>query len=652
LVVWLFIAENAALAMLPLLLLVFIVCCFVSGNGIHGNIRLKLANDESVDELSPLVDDNTTVAAAAASTNYHTFKFHILPERFETFSTNVYGKLLDTDQVDQLSNGQPLFNYTELIDLEVERFVSGKSVAVVMANFTTWKTVLSDKLNIPCQLFDRPGQYQIRLRGKAGDFESNRLTVDHWPAYAVHCRADRLFPCERGGVVVGARTPPHCPAASTLYRVRLFAVRDRRHRPMEVGRRGVYVAERALAAADAVVEFQCALFDLIYPEYCFRLVSVHGDGLVRHLAQRCVPTERKSNMSTDGQWSVWQSWSSCTDTCGERSVKHRLRLCNNPKPAFGGQYCKGSGLETVPCPRLPCPVAEEQPSRLHSDAGHCVCGGCTLTTPGLIVLPRKVSWCENASGLWLLQSTDNTTTIVHFSVDIGRWLSSNQHRWHLWIRDGPNVSSAVLFDSSKNEFGRFSSSRSQVLVQLEPLAPNDVGDGDEREAEPGLIRYTFSTAGSITMGEDQNRLQKKRTVEIGSTAGVSILVLLALAVMVFVSIRNRVTNLLHHFTSLVRNVDKFSTVDPGSGKISKRRRLSDPTVDSRMSQTEMQVSMQTQTTRLSADVAIPFVQPTVQSTSKSATPSGCSFAEPEQDFEYDYYEAPIEGSILNPAWSY
>ncbi|KRY23651.1 UPF0428 protein CXorf56 -like protein [Trichinella patagoniensis] len=863
LVVWLFIAENAALAMLPLLLLVFIVCCFVSGNGIHGNIRLKLANDESVDELSPLVDDNTTVAAAAASTNYHTFKFHILPERFETFSTNVYGELLDTDQVDQLSNGQPMFNYTELIDLEVERFVSGKSVAVVMANFTTWKTVLSDKLNIPCQLFDRPGQYQIRLHGKAGDFESNRLTVDHWPAYAVHCRADRLFPCERGGVVVGARTPPHCPAASTLYRVRLFAVRDRRHRPMEVGRRGVYVAERALAAADAVVEFQCALFDLIYPEYCFRLVSVHGDGLVRHLAQRCVPTERKSKiklvlvlsrssrlishnvasasefhndaqsmlsfivvstatpltrcdrldlenqitsrftwstirkkkknnliytkkkskngfrgfgrdsifglnskfpktssrdrriqicsgpglgiplgmggsgtrargqtkavnlhiqytthlairheavaalkwqadyctrkindrcrldplihfgknpngslnlhdrttsggiarkewpdmdlfayMSTDGQWSAWQSWSSCTDTCGERSVKHRLRICNNPKPAFGGQYCKGSGLETVPCPRLPCPVAEEQPSRLHSDAGHCVCGGCTLTTPGLIVLPKKVSWCENASGLWLLQSTDNTTTSVQFSVDIGRWLSSNQHRWHLWIRDGPNVSSAVLFDSSKNEFGHFSSSRSQALVQLEPLAPNDAGDGDEREAEPGLIRYTFSTAGSITMSEDQNRLQKKRTVEIGSTAGVSVLVLLALAVMVFVSIRNRVTNLLHHFTSLVRNVDKFSTVDPRSDKISKRRRLSDPTVDSRMSQTEMQVSMQTQTTRLSADVAIPFVQPTVQSTSKSATPSGCSFAEPEQDFEYDYYEAPIEGSILNPAWSY
>ncbi|OUC39466.1 hypothetical protein D917_08776 [Trichinella nativa] len=106
--------------MLPLLLLVFIVCCFVSGNGIHGNIRLKLANDESVDELSPLVDDNTTVAAAAASTNYHTYKFHILPERFETFSTNVYGKLLDTDQVDQLSNGQPLFNNAELIDLEVE----------------------------------------------------------------------------------------------------------------------------------------------------------------------------------------------------------------------------------------------------------------------------------------------------------------------------------------------------------------------------------------------------------------------------------------------------------------------------------------------------------------------------------------------------
>ncbi|KRX95743.1 hypothetical protein T4E_925 [Trichinella pseudospiralis] len=119
-------------------------------------------------------------------------------------------------------------------------------------------------------------------------------------------------------------------------------------------------------------------------------------------------------------------------------------------------------------------------------------------------------------------------------------------------------------------------------------------------------------------------------------------------------IRNRVTNLLHHFTSLVRNADKFSALDQeGGAQMSNRRRLSDPTVDNRTSQTEMQVSMQTQSTRLSAEVAIPFVQPTTtQSNSKSATPSGCSFAEPEQDFEYDYYEAPIEGSILNPAWSY
>ncbi|KRZ76654.1 Thrombospondin-2, partial [Trichinella papuae] len=647
------------LAMLPLLLSVFIVCCFASsGDGVEKSIRLNL--DESVNETSSLVDDHDDTSVAATSTNSYTLKFHILPERFQTFSSNVYATL--DSQLQQLSGG--LLDYAEeLIDLELQRLEPGgvpASVVVVLANFTNWKTLLSGaKFNIPCQLFDRPGLYRIRLHGSlrpGSAVESNLLTVDHWPLYAIHCRADRLFPCESGGVVVSARLPPDCPAASSLYRVRLFAVRDRRHRPMEVGRRGVYVAERALAAADGVVQFRCALFDLIYPEYCFRLVSVHGDGLVRHLSQRCVPTERKSNMSTDGQWSAWQSWSSCTDTCGERSVKHRLRLCNNPKPAFGGQFCKGSGLETIACSHPPCPAAEEQPSRLHTDAGHCVCGGCTLTTPGLIVLPKKVSWCENASGLWLLQSTDNTTTSVQFWVDIGQWLSTKQRRWQLWIRDGPNVSSAVLFDSSKSESSHFSSSRPQALVQLQPLVDNDADDADQREAEPGLIRYTFSHAGSTMAGlavlENQNRLPK-RTVEIGSTAGVSILVLLALAVLVFLSIRNRVTNLLHHFTSLVRNADKFSAVDQeDSAQMSNPRRLYDPTVDNRTSQTEMQVSMQTQSTRLSAEVAIPFVQPTTQSTSKSATPSGCSFAEPEQDFEYDYYEAPIEGSILNPAWSY
>ena len=44
----------------------------------------------------------------------------------------------------------------------------------------------------------------------------------------------------------------------------------------------------------------------------------------------------------DGNWSAWESWSTCSKTCGN-GTRTRVRLCNNPAPAHEGKDCAGGG---------------------------------------------------------------------------------------------------------------------------------------------------------------------------------------------------------------------------------------------------------------------------------------------------------------------
>eukprot|EP00122_Pirum_gemmata_P009817 Pgem_evm1s9062 len=51
---------------------------------------------------------------------------------------------------------------------------------------------------------------------------------------------------------------------------------------------------------------------------------------------------------TDGAWSNWGSYSSCSKTCGSGS-QTRYRTCTNPLPSHGGKICSGSHEETISC---------------------------------------------------------------------------------------------------------------------------------------------------------------------------------------------------------------------------------------------------------------------------------------------------------------
>ena len=57
--------------------------------------------------------------------------------------------------------------------------------------------------------------------------------------------------------------------------------------------------------------------------------------------------------NTNGGWSVWSSWGSCSVSCG-MGLQHRHRLCNNPIPAGEGKICPGDTGEVTLCNEGPC----------------------------------------------------------------------------------------------------------------------------------------------------------------------------------------------------------------------------------------------------------------------------------------------------------
>ena len=56
----------------------------------------------------------------------------------------------------------------------------------------------------------------------------------------------------------------------------------------------------------------------------------------------------------DGNWSTWESWSTCSKTCGN-GTRTRVRLCNNPAPAHEGKDCAGEGNNSEVCLVRHCP---------------------------------------------------------------------------------------------------------------------------------------------------------------------------------------------------------------------------------------------------------------------------------------------------------
>ncbi|XP_060063054.1 uncharacterized protein LOC132543556 [Ylistrum balloti] len=59
----------------------------------------------------------------------------------------------------------------------------------------------------------------------------------------------------------------------------------------------------------------------------------------------------------DGAWGSWSAYGTCTKTCGT-GVYSRSRICDSPLPANGGNPCSGPSSEFSDCNTNACPVAQ------------------------------------------------------------------------------------------------------------------------------------------------------------------------------------------------------------------------------------------------------------------------------------------------------
>ncbi|XP_071527887.1 A disintegrin and metalloproteinase with thrombospondin motifs 9 [Panulirus ornatus] len=109
------------------------------------------------------------------------------------------------------------------------------------------------------------------------------------------------------------------------------------------------------------------------------------------LRGKCVPKDKTIMKKVHGNWGEWLEWSACSRTCGV-GVRSSARLCNSPKPLYGGQYCIGERMRYESCIMKACP-----PNAIDFRTQQCQVYN--NKNFGLSDIPEDVIWIPKYAGI-------------------------------------------------------------------------------------------------------------------------------------------------------------------------------------------------------------------------------------------------------------
>ncbi|XP_065054237.1 MAM and LDL-receptor class A domain-containing protein 2-like [Rhopilema esculentum] len=69
----------------------------------------------------------------------------------------------------------------------------------------------------------------------------------------------------------------------------------------------------------------------------------------------CFPYGLLNYAPIHGGWSAWSSWGPCSSTCG-LGIKSRQRRCDNPRPKYDGDECRGEIKDIMTCQAKECNI--------------------------------------------------------------------------------------------------------------------------------------------------------------------------------------------------------------------------------------------------------------------------------------------------------